>query len=397
MKNRTFRAKALPVNYNKRLGDKPITVEIHNGVTIDLDYHGWPSIHRGKDGVLYAVSSIRTEHISPFGAIGLTKSYDGGETWTPYRIIVDTPLDDRDCGIVDLGEGHLMVWWFTHDAFKYLDGGIYSGWRRNPARTPEQLAAIDEKYAKLDEEAACGGSYVAHSLDGGETWGDPIRVPVTCPHGPTLMNDGKTLIVAGYSWYSYKVMNPPLPGKQVHLLTSTDGGYTWSMLNSIPFPARIFGDASEFHVLQLRSGTILVAYRDSGLGENRGHLKTSVARSEDGGKTWSEFERVPTATGGPPHLCQLADGKVLLTYGCRTAPACGERCVISEDDGLTWSNEMVLSVANRPFDIDLGYPSSAQADDGSIVTVYYQKFGEEPNCSFLYTKWELIEEGTIEI
>ena len=91
---------------------------------------------------------------------------------------------------------------------------------------------------------------------------------------------------------------------------------------------------------------------------------------------------------------------MLLTYGCRIAPACGERCVVSEDGGKTWSNEMVLSVANEPYHNDLGYPSSVQVEDGTILTLYYQRTDDAVNvpslsyvCKLLLTKWNLIEEA----
>ena len=42
-------------------------------------------------------------------------------------------------------------------------------------------------------------------------------------------------------------------------------------------------------------------------------------------------------------------------------------------------------------DGDLGYPSSAELDDGSILTVYYQKVASADKCSLLWTRWKLPE------
>jgi hypothetical protein len=44
-------------------------------------------------------------------------------------------------------------------------------------------------------------------------------------------------------------------------------------------------------------------------------------------------------------------------------------------------------------DGDLGYPSSVELSDGSILTVYYQKQAGDKFCSILYTKWELPKES----
>jgi hypothetical protein len=30
-----------------------------------------------------------------------------------------------------------------------------------------------------------------------------------------------------------------------------------------------------------------------------------------------------------------------------------------------------------------------ELDDGSLMTVYYQKYEDDPYCSILYTKWKL--------
>ena len=61
---------------------------------------------------------------------------------------------------------------------------------------------------------------------------------------------------------------------------------------------------------------------------------------------------------------------------------------ISRDEGKTWDveNEIILTGAMSR---DLGYPSSVQLDDESILTVYYQaqKIGD-PAC-LMSTHWRL--------
>ena len=43
-------------------------------------------------------------------------------------------------------------------------------------------------------------------------------------------------------------------------------------------------------------------------------------------------------------------------------------------------------------DGDLGYPATAELDDGSLITVYYQKAAAGENTSILYTRWNLPED-----
>ncbi len=64
----------------------------------------------------------------------------------------------------------------------------------------------------------------------------------------------------------------------------------------------------------------------------------------------------------------------------------GEYAMISEDNGKTFGEEIRLCEA---FDKDLGYPSTVELSDGSLLTVYYQKMEGDAYCSILYTKWRL--------
>jgi hypothetical protein len=62
--------------------------------------------------------------------------------------------------------------------------------------------------------------------------------------------------------------------------------------------------------------------------------------------------------------------------------------MISQDGGRTWTTDYVLR-DDGP-DADLGYPASVELDDGSILTVYYQKLASvQEKCSLLWTRWKL--------
>ena len=60
-------------------------------------------------------------------------------------------------------------------------------------------------------------------------------------------------------------------------------------------------------------------------------------------------------------------------------------------EGKTWEEDYVLHNAKNEKDGDLGYPSTVELDDGSLITVYYQKYEDDKKCSMLYTKWQLEE------
>ncbi len=364
--------------------ETPMTVEIYNGVTVDLQYQGWPSIGIGEDGkTIYAVSSLRTEHVDIFGAVAFTKSTDGGKTWEPMRIIIDTPLDDRDAGIIDLGNGHLMVTWFTHDASRYREGGSFADYRNRC--TEEQLRAIDARLDTLTGEAAKSASFVAHSLDGGLTWGEPIAIPVTSPHGATLMQDGKSLVCIGTP---KGTAGASLMGGHMWAYTSTDSGYTWTLLGGFAVPSSKFASACEPHIIQLRDGSFLAAFRfDQTLDNGTKVLGTALSRSEDG-VLWEEPAALSQVYGSPPHLLELSNGIIVLSYGYRRTPT-GTRARLSYDGGKTWGREIVLAVSDDHTYGDLGYPSTVELADGTLVTAYYQTVGKDEYRSFLYTTWKL--------
>ena len=92
------------------------------------------------------------------------------------------------------------------------------------------------------------------------------------------------------------------------------------------------------------------------------------------------------AAGSPPHLLRHSSGAVVVTYGYRQAPF-GQRARVSLDDGRTWGEELTLR--DDGVSGDLGYPSSVELSDGSILTVYYQALPGGGNCALLGTVWEL--------
>ena len=80
-----------------------------------------------------------------------------------------------------------------------------------------------------------------------------------------------------------------------------------------------------------------------------------------------------------------SSGAVICTYGRREHPF-GERAIVSYDLGKSWDEEYIL---DESYSGDLGYPSTVELDDGSLISVYYQKYEDDKKCSILYTKWRL--------
>ena len=75
-------------------------------------YFGWPTVERLDGGTLIVASSgLRSEHSCAWGKTVINTSTDDGRTWSAPRGIHDSPLDDRDAGVLDLGGPCLLASW----------------------------------------------------------------------------------------------------------------------------------------------------------------------------------------------------------------------------------------------------------------------------------------------
>lgn len=336
----------------------------------EYGYFGWPSAAILGDGrVVVGCSGLRRHHVDPFGKTVLcvgTPKYGFGECIVGH----DSPLDDRDAGVVALGGNSLLVTWFTLDTRIFRDDLMkYS---------PAEFEVMDAAMRAFPENAKkYVGSWTMRSDDGGATFTSPARCPVSSPHGPVVMRDGRLI-------YLGKLFPDGMdrPFGIVSCAESRDGLH-WDVLGEVPLPENVTnGQFHEPHVIELNDGALLCLiryhYPNGGLG-----IYKSVSR--DGGRTWSTPEDMDIH-GSPPHLLRHSSGAIVLTYGWRHTPY-GQRARISCDDGATWSDEIILR-DDGP-DGDLGYPCSVELPGGDILTVYYQKRPGESLCSILWTQWHI--------
>ena len=251
-------------------------------------YFGWPTVARMPDGTLVAAASgLRNAHVCPFGRSVFMRSTDDGRTWTSPRVVNDSPLDDRDTGLVSCGGQRLLLTWFTTD------------WRASAERRMEDLDAVtrarwQEGMARVDDDNARRwvGAWCRTSEDAGETWSEPIRVPQTTPHGPIRLRAGGLLFLG-------KLFETDMAGFEggigaIAATRSDDGGRTWQPLGTVPFfEGSIEANYHEAHVAELPDGKLvgLIRFeRGGGLDpEDLGlqHFMHMYTESTDGGRTWT--------------------------------------------------------------------------------------------------------------
>ncbi|MHB1154808.1 MAG: sialidase family protein [Eubacteriales bacterium] len=220
-----------------------------------FSYQGWPSVCRDENGVLYAVSSsFRCGHVCPFGKTAMYISRDNGKTWSPPTVINDTYLDDRDAGILYLGSGRMLVTWFELHTGYYQKNlpSILSYCNEGSADVVREMIS---SYSKIPRKFQNGGSFIRISENYGVTWSEPIRVPVTAPHGPNVCRDGM-LIYFGKDMDSYTTEREDSLNV-IALYISEDGGYTWIKQGVCNKPDRtVWESFHEPHVIELPDGAL---------------------------------------------------------------------------------------------------------------------------------------------
>ena len=275
---------------------------------------------------------------SPRGVNGplLVRSRDGGATWTEQEFTAALDLDAR------LRSGGIPL---SYDTALDL-------------RHPDLL---------LGHYGFC----VILSLDRGRTFTRTCRLPsarflqVMGRPDYVIRPDGACVLFSTVSTTS------GVEGRPVVYITR-NGARTWEFLNFMTEEPR-------FHMkimpsgVWLPGGTLLAAVRVQMEGAAYS-LWSEVYASEDGGATWQFRGRV-SDLGAPCHLLLLDDGRVLATYGYRTAPF-GIRARLSADEGRNWGPELILRDDGGSW--DLGYAKTVQLDGGDLLSLYYFNDQNDP-------------------
>ncbi len=329
-------------------------------------YHGWPTLARRRNGELLLVcSGGRESHVCPFGRVELMRSRDEGRHWSFPRVLIDGPIDDRDAGVVETAEGSLLVTTFTSIGYadilaraEELESQGKGIWTREKL---ERWQAIHRRITAAEREIELG-SWMIRSTDGGRSWSSPYRCPVNSPHGPIQLSDGRLLYAGKIFWYGPSGQSEG----RIGVCESSDDGQSWRWLAEIPTRK---GDGldgyHELHAVEATDGTLIAHVRNHNTANER---ETLQSRSTDGGKTWS-VPREIGVWGLPSHLLRLRDGRLVMSYGHRRPPY-GNQARVSEDQGRTWSD--AITISGDGISSDLGYPSTVELNDGSLLTAWYE-------------------------
>lgn len=310
-----------------------------------------------ENGELLMMTREASEHYARDGDVVMLRSKDGGLTWEGKQEIANQPkMDEREgCGL-QLSDGSILVGIYYNNL--YAEDGSY-------------IFGAEKHLTEPDGNHL--GVYTIVSKDNGKTWSPPRFVntngmPYRNVEGPTdapvEMPDGSVVMaVIGYNF------DGDVKNRSSVLMRSQDQGETWEHVSVIASdPGGKLGGFLEPGMVRMKSGRLIVAMRNHG----RDHAIWTT-HSDDDGKSWAPVGKSPLI-GHPVDLIQIADGRLMATYGTRTpihtTPG-GVRACFSSDEGETWDINSEVQIRNDFLNWDAGYPESIQVADGQILTIYY--------------------------
>lgn len=193
------------------------------------------------------------------------------------------------------------------------------------------------------------------SEDGGVTWSAPRRLPNgmlgPIKNKPIELADGRLLCGS----------SDELGGWRMHVEWTSDNGATWARTGPL-------NDGVSLHAIQ-PSFLMHKAGGIQAIGRTRSGKLFSIA-SPDNGVTWGGMELldVPNPNSGTDAMT-LKDGRHLLVYN-PVAKGRSPLSVALSDDGRTWKDVLVLEDEPKQ---EFSYPAVIQAADGKIHITYTWK------------------------
>jgi len=275
----------------------------------------------------------------------LSKSTNGGRTWTSWNIERRKELDDK---------------------WQVLSDGTFI------------------RVSMTVGEGVKDPAKVYRSRDEGRTWEQVTEIPIEVPGGyktryahwrMTKLPDDTLFFCMDLRDDEYGGDRFLSAGTVLTAYRSMNRGKTWEG------PIKVCEWVAEGGIAQLPSGRLLASVRyqrpllltDSPTmrqvsGDERGFKHHFLIDSDDGGWTWKNLRPLTTVYGqcyGYP--AAQSDGTVVVIHDTRYGPGSdAARAMISRDEGKTWEDEVYYVFFGKG---GTGYSESVVLDDDTILTV----------------------------
>lgn len=315
-------------------------------------YASFPSLALSKDGSLIVAFRVEPRryspaHINTRSFVRIMRSVDRGRAWHgTLRIKAKGKNGIQDPKLL-AASGGLCLGYFT-----------WSG----------------RKHTTERNQVTLGGSFLQLSEDDGQSWRTARPIAPGMPLAvSSLLDKGTHSAMAGYA--------------------DLGGGGAASLFFAglrasprfIAFDRKGRYDYLEPSLIDCGNDHLLCMMRVAD--KKKRFTQLYQAHSWDGGATWMP-PRATWIRGAPAHLLKLANGDILCTYGWRQRPF-GIRACLSKDDGLTWDVESETVIRTNGGGWDIGYPSTVQLKDGSLLTAYYFYTRKNKTRRIECTRWRI--------
>ncbi|MDP7050703.1 MAG: sialidase family protein [Verrucomicrobiota bacterium] len=287
-------------------------------------------------------------HAPTGGRSMLTRSRDGGKTWSKPRTILDLKWDDGPCGLLRCNDGTLVC-----------TIGVQASWYgypKAPARFKDELGGANTAQCSI------------RSADNGKTWSQPVFLKspgtfyershvqlVQLPNGRILWP----------TYFSSAGTSGKLAGA-IH--QSKDRGKSWSLLSVFDRKGDTADTASasaanidEPALGRLPDGRLFLVCRPDG----------GRFFSKDGGRTWRYDGRLVTkGKFKAPRVFVLKDGTIVVVATYRNL-----QVWLGRNAGRDWTGPLTLDPKSY------GYPGGTKLPDESLL-ISYCSSGRAPNSIY---------------
>jgi predicted neuraminidase len=292
------------------------------------------------------------------------------------------PFPECHASTIAESKGGMVAAWFGGTKEKNPDVGIWVSRRENgkwtvPVEVANGVESAEKRYPtwnpvlhqpksgplllfyKVGPSPSTWWGMMMTSTDGGKTWSKPARLPdgIAGPikNKPVELSNGELLCPS----------STEDKGWRVHFERTRDLGKTWQRTEPI-------NDGKEFGVIQPtvffhKGGKLQSLFRSR-------QGKVVESWSDDNGRTWSRLAAtaLPNPNSGIDGLT-LKDGRHLLVYNHAITPAgkWGDRAPLNvavSDDGRVWKAALVLEPG--PPEAEYSYPAVIQGADGMVHITY---------------------------
>jgi sialidase-1 len=346
--------KAITIKNESATRFKRIGIAVRKAGDNGVHTYRIPGIITTDKGTLIAVYDIRYEKSGDLPGnidVGMSRSMDGGATWSPMKVIMDMGEPHANNGV---GDPSIL---FDPVTKKIWVSALWSKGNRSIAGSQQGLTP--------DET---GQFAMVSSSDDGVSWTQPYSITTQVknpawklffpgPGNGIAMQDGKIVFPAQY-WDSTHMPHSTL-------VYSEDHGQTWK--SGIGAKR----NTTESQLVETVPGTLMLNMRD-----NRGGFR-SIATTNNVGKEWLEHHTSYKALQDPVCMASFIKAEVrlkgqkknILFFSNANSPTARINITIksSLDFGENWlpSNQLLID-ERRTF----GYSALTKIDDNTIGLLY---------------------------